>query len=378
MQPALEIGNATVWLGECREVMKALPPESVQCVVTSPPYFGLRDYGTAQWEGGDPACDHARPATTSASAASSTLQSNKKSPEKSAGTLAVLNHQQETRYRHTCGKCGATRQDRQIGLEATPEEYVASLVDVFREVKRILRKDGVVWLNLGDSFSTAPVGRFNGGSDILKGRDLSGHAFKSGVDKSKLPGLKPKDLIGIPWRVAFALQADGWYLRSEIIWQKPNGMPESVEDRPTRNHEQVFLLTKSPRYFYDKEAIAEPTVKGAAGSKFHAGFAGVNGGERVSTKERAESDTRNARSVWTIVPAGYKGAHFATMPEELARRCILAGSRVGDVVCDPFAGAGTTLKVAIVHNRVAWGCELNPKYIDLIAGRLDGVAVKLL
>lgn len=296
--------------GDALASLRTLPDASVQCCVTSPPYWGLRDYGA----------------------------------------------------------------ERQIGQESTPEEYVARLVEVFREVRRVLADDGVLWLNLGDTYCTLPH-RQSAGASVDPKALARGPREDGRQNRKPLPGLKHKDLVGIPWMVAFALRADGWYLRSEVIWSKPNPMPESVTDRPTKAHEQVFLLTKGPRYFYDAAAIAEPACRGAAGSRFDTGKTAVNGGGRAAKGPRASDDaeTRNARSVWAITPEPYAGAHFATMPPELARRCILAGSRKGDVVVDPFGGAGTTALVALAHGRRAMLCEINPDYIPLQRDRLAAV-----
>lgn len=356
--------NLEILQGDALERLKELPNDSVHCCVTSPPYYGLRDYGVIG----------------------------------------------------------------QIGLEKTPEEYVAKLVEVFQEVRRVLRKDGTLWLNLGDSYSASPVGRFNGGSKILHGRDLTAHQNGSKIDKSKIPGLKPKDLIGIPWMVAFALRADGWWLRSDIIWSKPNCMPESVTDRPTRSHEYIFLLSKSARYYYNAEAIKErcsesfmndsrwdtgstdknqksgydlalaqnpkrvhrifdkPKLTGGAysppeqsahsnardkqqnGKRTYEGFNG-----RWDEKE-ANGDTpmmRNKRDVWTVSPAMFADAHFATFPVDLIKPCILAGCPIGGTVLDPFAGSGTTGQVALELGRKAVLIELNPEYIKLIEQRTN-------
>lgn len=279
--------------GDCREVLATLPAQSVHCVVTSPPYLGLRDYGTAHWLGGDPDCDHAPGGERRVGR--TTL----------GGGTATTGHQQEA-YRQTCGKCGATRVDRQIGLEATPDEYVAKLVAVFREVWRVLRDDGVVWLNLGDSYANS--------------------------DKGALSGCKEKDLMGIPWRVAFALQAEGWYLRADCIWAKPNPMPESVGDRPTRAHEYIFLLTKQERYFYDSEAIKEPATYRAPGNKTHKHqqgegvLLGRDHDPNAGLLHMGAALTRNKRSVWTVTPKPYRGAHFAVFPPDLIEPCILAGT----------------------------------------------------
>jgi DNA modification methylase len=238
MQPYLQDADFTLYVGDVREVLAGLPDESVHCVVTSPPYWGLRDYGTGSWAGGDEECDHkGAPLASDKSGLAGYTSENVKVRTNSVPFKAI------------CGKCGAQRVDQQLGLEPTPELYVANMVAVFREVRRVLRRDGTCWLNIGDSYNAGRDGGWAGGKKALnEGRDLD--AIYQGRSGANAPGLKPKDLVGIPWRLAFALQAEGWYLRSEIIWAKPNPMPESVTDRPTKSHEQVFLLTRSPRYFY--------------------------------------------------------------------------------------------------------------------------------
>ena len=292
-------------VGDCLDGLRSLPDGCVQTCVTSPPYLGLRDYGMPG----------------------------------------------------------------QIGQEGSPRAFADALVAVFAEVRRVLRDDGTLWLNLGDSHAATTKGSSGKGE---KQRTNAGTLLAD--RRWKVPdGLKPKDLMGVPWRVAFALQDAGWWLRSDIIWAKPNPMPESVTDRPTRAHEYVFLLTKQERYFYDAAAIREGAVRGAAGSRFDAGKTGANGMGRVSALPRVETETRNARTVWNITPEPFDGAHFATMPPELARRCILAGSRRGDVVLDPFAGAGTTALVAVGNGRRAIGCELNPEYARLALDRVASV-----
>ena len=237
--------------GDWIEVLRTLPDESVHMVCTSPPYWNLRDYGTATWEGGDAECEHIDPAgPINAPSAKSTLTTNN-----GQGPLPGDKYQSDrkTQFRDTCGKCGAIRIDRQLGLERTPELYVAKMVEGFREVRRVLRSDGVCWINLGDSYAASwPCQRRN---------KIGSGSLENGKREARPPrfgdGLKNKDLVGIPWMVAFALRADGWWLRSEIIWAKKNSMPESVTDRPTKAHEQIFLLTKSAQYFYDAEAIKE-------------------------------------------------------------------------------------------------------------------------
>ncbi|MCL4109835.1 UNVERIFIED_CONTAM: hypothetical protein GTU68_059582 [Idotea baltica] len=266
--------NSEIHIGDCRKVLQGLPDESVRCCVTSPPYWGLRDYGVAG----------------------------------------------------------------QIGMEGTVDEFITQLVDVFREVRRVLTNDGTCWVNMGDCYA----GGGNGGG--MPGADKN-KAAREG-ERRRPEGFKNKDMIGQPWMLAFALRADGWFLRSDIIWHKPTAMPESVKDRPTKAHEYVFLLSKSERYFYDFEAIMEP-------------------------KDLVER--RNKRSVWSIASTGYSEAHFATFPPDLVKPCVLAGSEPGDLVLDPFAGSGTTGEVAVELGRKAVLIELNPEYGKLIEQRLGNV-----
>jgi DNA modification methylase len=250
----------TVMLGDCRQVMAEMEPESVHCVVTSPPYWGLRDYG----------------------------------------------------------------QDGQLGLEPTPEAYVESMVAVFREVRRVLRSDGTVWLNLGDSYAASNVSGPQGTTG-----DRASRTFTARTTPKMADGLKPKDLVGIPWRVAFALQADGWYLRSDIVWAKPNPMPESVTDRPTKAHEYLFLLSKSPRYYYDADAVREPHTRDWSTETVGPGYMTAQQGRNDGGKRQGDFQHpagRNLRSVWTIATQPYPGAHFATFPQALVEPCIKAGT----------------------------------------------------
>lgn len=309
--------NISFMEGDCLASMRGMADQSVNCCVTSPPYFGLRDYGRAG----------------------------------------------------------------QIGLEQTPDAYVAKLVDVFREVKRVLRDDGTLWLNLGDSYA----GYWGDAKAKAEGRASSAdsNGWTNGFSMNSRPkfhdafggsGIKPKDLIGIPWRVAFALQAEGWYLRQDIIWHKPNPMPESVRDRCTKAHEYIFLLSKSERYYYDAEAIAEPAQNW--GTRDRSNFRGGTKDPMLKQhglagKEFEEEPTRNKRSVWTVTTKPFKGAHFATFPPDLIEPCILAGSKLGDVVLDPFGGAGTTGLVASRLGRNAILCELNSEYVSLARERIQ-------
>jgi len=308
MSICLDRDGVTIHNGDCLEVLRTLPDESVQCCVTSPPYWGLRDYG----------------------------------------------------------------HDGQIGLESTPEAYVGRMVEVFREVRRVLREDGTLWLNLGDSYANNSPVRGKSEEAFSATWDSS---FNEGRRKVSDTGLKMKDLVGIPWRVAFALQADGWYLRQDIIWHKPNPMPESVTDRCTKAHEYVFLMAKSQRYYYDAEAIAEDAKPGThiTTQKSFGGQAAGAGvepsGNQIPGKEWSWGETRNRRSVWTVCTKPYSGAHFAVMPPDLVKPCILAGCPEGGVVLDPFMGSGTVAAVAQDAGRRAIGIELNPEYCKLIAKR---------
>lgn len=283
----------------------------------------------------------------------------------------------------------------QLGLESTPEAYVAQMVSVFREVKRVLRDDGTLWLNLGDSYAGSGKGGNPEDSPHVKQATNRGTLVARPGDRSNNAGLKPKDLVGIPWRVAFALQADGWYLRQDIIWHKPNPMPESVRDRCTKAHEYIFLLSKSERYYFDAKAISEPCVKGDNGSSYTSDYdkatkPGLGAGARTQRKpagwdtgagahgtihregraqeiEYTETDStrRNKRSVWSVPTFGFPWAHFATFPPALIEPCILAGSKPGDVVLDPFGGSGTTGQVAESLGRQWLLIELNPAYEKL-------------
>lgn len=297
----------TILEGDCRHVLKGLPDETVQTCVTSPPYFGLRDYGHGE----------------------------------------------------------------QIGLEKTPDEFVKNIVEIMREVRRVLKKDGTLWLNLGDSYAFGGCGARNPDRWPKQSRN-DHHARHS----KKVEGLKPKNLIGIPWRVAFALQADGWYLRQDIIWHKRNPMPESVKDRCTKAHEYIFLLSKSPEYYFNADAIKEPAQKWGerdrTNGKYHKEGTGLHPhrGLKGNKKNENVEEFRNKRDVWTTSTRAFKGAHFATFPPELIEPCILAGAPAGGVVLDPFFGAGTTGLVSVRHERQCIGVELNPEYIKLAEQRL--------
>lgn len=290
--------------GNCLETLSSLEEKSVNTCVTSPPYWGLRDYGN-----GD-----------------------------------------------------------QLGQEETPEKFTENLVKLFREVRRVLRDDGTVWLNLGDSYcGTGHKG------DTIDSRYEGRNGQKVALN-NKIQGLKSKDLVGIPWRVAFALQADGWYLRQDIIWHKPNPMPESVQDRCTKAHEYIFLLSKSAKYYYDNEAIKEDSAESSK-DRLNQDIKNQKGSSRVpgktnGTMNAVGGEKRNKRSVWAVATQSYSEAHFATYPPELIKPCILAGCPEGGTVLDPFGGSGTTAQVASNLNRNAILCELNPEYVEIAKGRL--------
>lgn len=316
------LARNVVEFGDCRQIMRRWAQDGIvaQTCVTSPPYFGLRDYGA----------------------------------------------------------------DGQIGLESTPQEYVDALVDVFRAVRDVLAEDGTLWLNLGDSYASFRDGKAipdstrNGNEGTAVGKGLPENRMASTFVNTPI---KHKDLIGIPWRVAFALQADGWYLRQDIIWHKPNPMPESVRDRCTKAHEYIFLLSKSQRYYFDNEAIKEPAKSKSEGKRFGGSKYGDNDDPKYATKSgnvSKEYEKANRRSVWSVPTRPFRGAHFATFPPELIEPCILAGSRIDDVVLDPFMGSGTTAQVALRQNRAYLGCELNRQYQELQIERITNLQTEIL
>ena len=303
-----------ILFGDCKETLKQFPRGSAQMCVTSPPYYGLRDYGG---------------------------------------------------------------EANQIGQEETPEEFIQSLVEVFREVRDVLKDDGVLWLNIGDSYYNYRPGTGGLPKQTVSrtNQDLPEQCNRRA---NKLDGLKEKDLIGIPWMLAFALRADGWYLRQDIIWHKPNPMPESVKDRCTKSHEYIFLLSKNKKYYYDNEAIKEPVkqdwgTRDRTKGKYHNPGTGLAPHSGLSKSY----DRKNKRSVWSVTNKPYKGAHFACFPPDLIEPCILAGSREGDVILDPFMGSGTTAMVAKQHDRSYIGCELHEDYGSLIQKRLKAIPTKL-
>lgn len=325
----LQDPDVTLYHGDALEVLGTLPSESVHCCVTSPPFYGLRDYGTGRWEGGlDPDCDHLPAgARRGVERRSSTLE----------GGVATITAQEAGTHgrQQECVRCAARRIDEQIGLEETPSAWVERLVEVFREVRRVLRSDGTLWLEVGDSYAGGATGRNDQDIGI---RNRGGGYGLQNFPKAKArlvpKGLKSKDLIGAPWMLAFALRADGWYLRSDIIWARPNPMPESVVDRVTKSHSYVFMLAKSARYYWDAEAIREPhSPDGRTVTR----VVGQDGSIQHRDGERWPGTGRNSRSVWVIPTQPYPEAHFATFPEELARRCIAAGT--SERGCCPECGA---------------------------------------
>lgn len=303
-----------ILIGDCIEQMKTLEANSVDCCITSPPYWGFRDYGV----------------------------------------------------------------DGQLGLEKTPDEFVLKLTEVFREVRRVLKDDGTLWLNLGDSYAGKSQGNCKSYSDKQKSN--------RGTTRIDSPpaGLKSKDLVGIPWRVAFALQADGWYLRQDIIWHKPNPMPESVTDRCTKSHEYIFLLSKSPKYYFDHDAIKEPAINKVINKKATVSKERKDLRSNVESRHRCSIEggqslqvspdgKRSKRSVWTVSTKPFKGAHFATFPKDLIEPCVLAGCPKGGTILDPFFGAGTVGLVASIHGRSYIGIELNPEYVKIAEQRMAAV-----
>ena len=359
-----------VLVGDNRETIKSLPDQSVNTVVTSPPYFGLRDYGTATWEGGSADCNHMRDSKVG----DSTSTGHKGMDDKGHAVGDAI-------YKDVCKKCGAVRKDSQIGLEETPEDYVQTMVELFREIRRVLRNDGTVWLNIGDSYAGSGKGRNSDGSpnvDENSKQATSKGTTEGALQKMKMGGdLKQKDLIGIPWMLAFALRADGWYLRQDIIWNKPNPMPESVKDRCTKAHEYIFLLSKSKSYYYDYEAIKEEATGERWGGDTPINMNNTKDTDNVfsglTRPRKMLYDKRNKRSVWTVTPKSFKGAHFATFPPELIEPCILAGCPEGGTVLDPFGGSGTTAGVAYLHDRNSILCELNPEYVEMVERRIEGI-----
>lgn len=352
----------SLFQGDCRKVLADVEDGFVQTCVTSPPYFGLRDYGTGDWEGGDPLCDHQHRNPRADHSRSEPLGTR---GQQRAAAAAV------TPMRGRCSRCGAERIDDQIGLEPTPEEYVEAIVDVFRQVRRVLRDDGTVWLNLGDSYADRANRRSDGESF---------RADRADVVPAKLntigAGRKQKDLIGLPWMVAFALRADGWYLRSDIIWHKTNAMPESVADRPTSAHEHVFLLAKSKTYYYDAAAIREADGGKASGNGYQRGphrlsYIDQSGDNRGSAEPWTPGRGRNKRNVWTVPTQPSDIEHFAMWPPRLIEPCILAGAPSGGVVLDPFAGTGTTGMVALALGRDFLGVELNKQSYGIARDRIE-------
>jgi DNA modification methylase len=338
----------TIIQGDALTVLRTLPDNSIDCCVTSPPYLGLRDYGTGTWTGGNPDCKHSEREECGFenSKQASNRGSAKNLPKK------------------ICKKCGAVRVDNQIGMEGTPEEYRDRLLEVFTEVHRVLKPEGTLWLNIGDSYN----GSGGAGGDYGKGGLKEGQPKYPG---RKIQGLKSKDLIGIPWMIAFALRDAGWYLRKDIIWQKVNCMPDSVKDRCTNSHEYLFHFSKSAKYYYDYEAIMEPAAYDGRKDTFYKGGAkDMAGGAHERWMVKNGVYMRNKRSVWKVNTKPYPEAHFATYPAELIVPCIKAGCPEGGIVLDPFMGSGTTAVVARKLNRNFVGIELNPEYIKLAERRL--------
>jgi hypothetical protein len=354
-----------VYFGDCRDSMRQMAKDGikVQTCITSPPYYGLRDYGTANWVGGDINCDHVEK-----------IQAHGGERANRDQTSQIF------KYKGICKKCGAKSEDLQIGNEQTPKEFIDNLVEVFACVWDVLADDGTLWVNLGDSYYNYRPGKgqaLNKQTVASNNQDLPQECARRG---NKLDGYKEKDLMGMPWRLAFALQDFGWTLRQDIIWHKPNPMPESVTDRCTKSHEYIFLLSKKPHYYFDYQAIREEGVipegtKAAKGSEERQNQKGVNS---RPPEYKIYDGMRNKRDVWTVNTKPYKGAHFAVYPEELVEPMVMAGSKVGDIVLDPFFGSGTTGAVAQKLGRQYIGCELNQEYEPLQKERLKQQALELI
>ena len=368
----------TILNGDCLEVLKTLSDKSVNCCVTSPPYYGLRDYGTGKWVVGDPNCPHKRMSKYSESTMTGHAQ------EELRGNVG------DAIYKTICPLCGAVREDKQVGLEETPEEYIDRLIAIFEEVKRVLTYDGTLWINIGDSYAGG-AGRW-GGVDGISDKQNTNKGSLTEIGKSKKwqhDDIKPKDLIGIPWMLAFALRNSGWYLRQDIIWQKPNPLPESVKDRCTKSHEYIFLFAKSPRYYFDYEAIQEPcSDQDRVNYQCGSGKLNINSDRNDNDfSERSKNfipyeingvKVRNKRDVWRISPSHYSLAHFATFPTELVEPMILAGCPRDGIVLDPFMGSGTTAVVAKANHRNYLGIELNPEYVKMAEHRIKTTRKRLI
>lgn len=348
-----------LFCGDSLENLKRFPDNCIQCCVTSPPYWALRDYGTAIWVGGDEKCDHKIPATEF---------------DPKRGTENVVSSHTLRFNRKKCYKCGAIRVDKQVGLEDTPEKYIMRLVEVFREVRRILKEDGTLWVVIGDSYNSQGTKCNRHWDNRNKNiKDQKYLAIKGIGGK-----LKIKDLVGIPWMLAFALRADGWYLRQDIIWHKPNAMPEAVKDRCTKAHEYIFLFSKAKKYYYDYSAIQiEAAYDGRKDMVMKGSYKykqGVMPGAKEQTMaaqghERWQwiegKPMKNKRSVWTVSTKAYKKAHFATFPSKLIIPCILAGTKKNQIVLDPFCGANTVGMVCERLGRLWAGIELSKEYCEL-------------
>ncbi len=413
-------GRVTIYLGDVREQLRLLPADSFDCVVTSPPYWGLRDYGTGRWEGGDPDCDHRSPTMR---------EGRDENRAKLAGSAATNSAQLLLAHRSACGKCGAVKVDEQIGLEPTLAEHIAAMVEVFREVRRVLKPTGVCWINYGDCYATSPNGRSAADTKAAGNDDRT---FRDKPFSTIQGTLKSKDLCMVPERLFIALQDDGWWVRSKMPWIKRNGMPESITDRPANSLEQVALLTKSERYWYDAEAVRKPAspstnsrvaqnVAAQAGSSRANGGAKTNGPMKavvrfkkpgVTPKSAGDETGIRANESWHAStagpplndrnfrntdlffssievpfglisdaegtplaidanPQGFSEAHFATFPMALIEPLIKAGCPVGGHVLDPFGGSGTTALAAVTMGRSATLIELNPAYATLARARIE-------
>lgn len=358
--------SGLIIVGDSRQTIKQLDDKSVDCVVTSPPYYNLRDYLTGTWSGGDSNCKHLAPPRGGR---------NPETAGKQLTNEGTLNYQ----FQHKCETCGAIREDYQMGLEQSPKEYVDNMVVLFKEIRIVLKNDAIIWIVIGDSYAGSGKGR-NGDGIANQNPDckqFTNEGSQQGkILKSNLSGLKPKDLIGIPWMLAFALRDDGWYLRNDCIWHKPNGFPNSVKDRCVVDHEYIFMLSKSPKYYFDYKSIKVPVrskpatkerPRGTEPSQFRANLQGPQLAGRYS-----KDGKRSKRTVWSVnVKKEYRDAHFATYPEDLVTPMVLAGSRKDGIVLDPFMGSGTTAVVAARNGRDFIGLELNKDYALMAKKRIE-------
>lgn len=379
IKPYYKVGKSKLYQGHVLSVLKSLPSEIVQCCITSPPYWGLRDYKTDSiiWDNKKRDCDHKWIEEKGE------VVGGHRGGKKTSGIFTergAIKRGKDTGAENKtvyafCEKCGAWQGS--LGLEPTPDLYVKHITDIFREVKRILKKDGTIWVNIGDSYCSMRKGE-DQVAQSLRDNGTVYPPFGANRDRELMQkfGLKHKDLVGIPWRVAFSLQADGWYLRNDIIWNKPNPMPESVKDRCTKSHEYIFMLAKSQKYYYDYESVMEKAKMNRWGKKKPIKRTKDQGNifRGLSRERDMMPETRNKKSVWTVRTKPFPGAHFAVFPPELILPCIQAGSKNGSIILDPFMGSGTVAALSEQLDRNWIGIELSEDYCNIIINRVKGHA----